>query len=494
MRSPGLWTIPAILLLTILLGTGAVSAGEESATPTASTDNPLDAFARAVMEANREVAASRQDLEASRQEYRKVPTRFQPILTITEDNAKSANRNYNSLTGIDEDYTTRQQGTQVSLKQETRLGTGRIDLARTRTAYTQAQNSYFQSAYLALDRSVFRNPGQKIALEKRVGRQQFRSAATRTEASIQQVLLEGFRALFERIIAKQEFEFKSRSLAFYQNLVEEADLKLANGLGSELDLKQARMRQSNAETGLEQSRLSLEEADRRLGLVLGSADWERSLASFTPGAIASLVPDRLDVQEVLHEGLPQRFELRQAETQVDLQRQALRLARDGARPDVNLSLRWGRQGRGTSEELARDMRDKSWEVIFTWTQPIGERAEVLDRRAEAIKLAATTLRRDQAAEEGRKAIQEAVARVGFHRQRVRDLSASSRLSAEVLEGQRLNFQLGKTSLLDLSRYQEEHQEACLAVIRAEAELVLSWLNLLAETGGLARQFGPADLD
>jgi len=61
-----------------------------------------------------------------------------------------------------------------------------------------------------------------------------------------------------------------------------------------------------------------------------------------------------------------------------------------------------------------------------------------------------------------------------------------------LEGQRLNFQLGKTSLLDLSRYQEDHQQACLSVIRAEAELVLSWLNLLAETGTLVTRFRLVD--
>ena len=370
--------------------------------PLAASDlfsDPLKMFAEEVLKANREIEAARQDLEASRQEYKKVPTRFQPVLTLSEDSSKAANRNYNSLTGIDEDYTTRQQGSQVSIKQETPIGTSRLEISRSRTAYTQAQNSYFQSAYLTLDRDVLKNPNRKIKIEKRLGRGQFNAAETRTDAAIQQTLLEAFRALFDRIIAHEEFEFKRRSLTFYQNLVTEADLKLSNGLGSELDLKQARMRQSNAETGMEQSRLSLEESDRRLGLVLGNAEWERSLASFTPGSIASLVPEKLDGETILRDGLLKRFEIRQANTQLSLQRDSLNRAREGARPDVSLSVRWGRQGRATIEEMARDMRDKSWEVMLSWAQPLGHRAELFDRKAESIKLTATTLRRDQAVEE-----------------------------------------------------------------------------------------------
>ncbi|NLI79742.1 MAG: TolC family protein [Candidatus Riflebacteria bacterium] len=483
------WRFLAGSLLAVgLLAIGLLAAGAAGQDLPPGEGDPLAAFAHQVLEANREVAAAREDLEAARHQFRKVPTRFQPTLTVGETSAKSANRNYNDLTGLDEDYTTRQRGTTVGIRQETPIGTGRFEMTRTLTEYTQAQTSHFQSAYLTLERGLLKRPDRRITLDRRIGRQEYQVTRTRTSGQVQQTLLEAFRALFQRLIAAEEFRFRERSLAFYASLVEEAEVKLQSGLGSELDLKQARMRRTQAETGLEQSRLDLAEADRKVGLVLGRPDWDRALASFTPAAVAAQVPADLDPQAVLREGLPTRLDLRQADAQLGLARDTVRLAREQARPDLDLSVRWGRQGRATLAEMARDMRDRNWDVSLTWSQPLGPDPDTLDRRSEERRLAATALRRTQAEEAGRQAILEAVARIGFHRQRVRDLTAAAGLSAEVLEGQRLNFQLGKTSLLDLSRYQSDHEEACLAVVRAEAELILGWLALLSETGLLADRF------
>jgi outer membrane protein TolC len=58
----------------------------------------------------------------------------------------------------------------------------------------------------------------------------------------------------------------------------------------------------------------------------------------------------------------------------------------------------------------------------------------------------------------------------------------------------LNFQLGKISLLDLTRYQQEFNNASLAVVQGESRLMMSWLDLLYESGTLASYLQVNDLN
>ncbi len=58
----------------------------------------------------------------------------------------------------------------------------------------------------------------------------------------------------------------------------------------------------------------------------------------------------------------------------------------------------------------------------------------------------------------------------------------------------MNFQLGKISLLDLTRYQQEFNNASLAVVQGESRLMMSWLDLLYESGTLASYLQVNDLN
>ena len=80
---------------------------------------------------------------------------------------------------------------------------------------------------------------------------------------------------------------------------------------------------------------------------------------------------------------------------------------------------------------------------------------------------------------------QAFERLMLYRKNLASLQASEKLAGEVLEGQKLNFQLGKISLLDLTRYQQDFNGASLSVAQGESRLIMSWLELLYETGQLA---------
>ncbi|MFZ5949075.1 MAG: TolC family protein, partial [Candidatus Rifleibacteriota bacterium] len=105
------------------------------------------------------------------------------------------------------------------------------------------------------------------------------------------------------------------------------------------------------------------------------------------------------------------------------------------------------------------------------------------REKEAVKAFKAQL--DQKRDDVRIAVTQAFERLMFYRKNLSALQSSEKLAAEVLEGQRLNFQLGKVSLLDLTRYQQDYNSASLAVAQGESRYIMSWLELLFETGQLA---------
>ncbi len=462
---------------------------EGTASGSAGAEELLKRFASDLVRNNRAIKASERNLEAGRQRFLKSKTVFYPTLTVTEGLAKTTNRSYNADSGIDEDYSTNRKGTTVGLKQRTFLGTAGVEMERSKTDYNKINTSYFSSVYFTLQRGLLQREERLMSLEKSVDRKIFRAEQIQARATVLDTLLEGFDLLFERYNAMQNLQFKQRNIDFYKTLVEEAEVKLGNGLGSELDLKQARMRLTLANTDLEESKITLGEVDRKLGLALGSDSWDAGLASFTPVDVASLVPGIIVLDRLIEKGMKERPDLAAKAFQVEAQRDSARLAREKNRPDVSTVLRWGRQGRSTEESMARDMRDKSWDVTVTFSTPLVDKAETREWRAASKVLEAQLIQLEQARQAARTAITNAERRLTFSRQNLLDLQASSRLSGEVLEGQRLNFQLGKVSLLDLMRYQSDYEETCLSVIKAQATLIMNWMRVLYETGDLGARFG-----
>jgi outer membrane protein TolC len=489
MRSNRLFLIVCGFLMLCPLAPPTVAVAQEMTVQRAEAEAWLADFAGRVLAGNREVRASRHEVSLAEQRARRSRADRQPVLSMGEFSGKTANRNYNALTGIDEDYTTRRRGTEVGVAQRTFLGRVGLDVERAKTDFATAQTSYFESMYLSLDRGLTRRDDRLLKLERGIEKLGPAAERARWEVTRLDRLFEGFRVVFETITATKNQAFRQRSLDFYRTLTEEADVKLQHRIGSELDLKQARLRLSQAETGLEESRLVAEEAQRRLELVLGDASAPGDLASVSLAVLASLVPDRLASDSLQEVGERCRPDLCLFAVQEASQARAVRLARERSRPDVRARARWGRQGRGSDPDVAREMRDKSWDVTLSLQTTLGgPRPERIDRRLEVERLAALRLRIQQGRQAARHAITQAGDRLDFHRANLAERRAAAQLSAEVLEGQRLNFQLGKVSLLDLTRYQADHEEASLAVIRAEASLMTAWLGVLYETGTLVTRF------
>lgn len=449
----------------------------------------LASFAEALLAGNRTILASRHDRTAAHFDLGKRLTGYRPTISVSEGKSNSANRTFNSLTGVDEDYSTQRTGSTVTIGNRTPLGTARLQLEQSQTTYSKTTAQYFQSAYLSLETGLLQRDERIQRLERRVAYGRYRSEQARADSILLDTLSDAFGGLLDRMVVEGNVQFRERNLDFYRKMVEEAQVKFESGLGSELDLKQARMRLTLAETEVQETRLNLDEADRRLGLLLGNPSWDRGLASISARVLAALVPDELREQEIASRCRELRPDLRMLAQERAIAENALKLAKEQAKPDVTMNGSWGRQGRANSSSFAREMRDRSWNVSVTYSTAIGTRPERYELQAQRERFDALLLRHTQTDESARRQIKQDCERIAFQRKNLSDLRDSLHLSAEILAGQRLNFQLGKISLLDLWRYQNDFESSSLSVIRAEAGLARSWLDLLYHAGELAAVFG-----
>ena len=483
--------VALVFLLVVFVTTGL--AATEIASPSSLAPEPLLGFARLVIEGNRNLLAAGHDLDSSMAEKHQALAAFSPEFYFTSDASKAANRSFNPITGIEEDYSTRRQGSVAGIAQRTPLGKISYDYSKSKTEYTSSQSSYFRSLYLSWQTGLLRNDARIDSLDRRMAHTAYQISEAQTDAVLLDVLLDSLQSLFDRIVVARNEALKKQNTSFYATLVEEAEVKLDAGIGSELDLKQASMRRQQAETGNEEIELALRENDRRLAARLGSSAWDPELASFSLELVLQSVPEELLLEPLLQQAYRQRPDWRLYESQLRLQRAALAKAKELSRPDLSARARWGKQGRAFAIDSADEMPDKNWDVSLTYSFSFGPEVEQLSHASQRHKLKAFEARFEQKRDDIRIAVNQALERLEFYRKNLAALKASQKLSAEVLDGQRLNFQLGKVTLLDLTRYQQEFDNASLAVVQGESRLITEWFTLLYETGALADYLGAAKM-
>lgn len=128
-------------------------------------------------------------------------------------------------------------------------------------------------------------------MDKKLAYTDYEINEAQADAVLLDVLISSYQNLFNLIIATENKKLKDRNLNFYATLVEEAKIKLKNGLGSELDLKQSKMRQRQAETGLFEIERSINGYERQIAAKLGDLTWDKEIVNFTFEDVLSEVPN-----------------------------------------------------------------------------------------------------------------------------------------------------------------------------------------------------------
>lgn len=459
--------------------------------PLQAADNTdsLRLFAHKVVSGNRNLIAEGHDLEDALISKRKALEVFSPSLSLSADSGNSVNRSYNSATGFDEDYKTENLDFGAELSHRAPIGRLSYGYLSGKTEYTTSKTSYFNSLYVSWRTGLLRRDDQIDLLDKRLAYADYEINEAQADAVLLDVLISSYQNLFNLIVATENKKLKDRNLKFYATLVEEAEIKLKNGLGSELDLKQAKMRQRQAETSQFEIERSLNGYERQIAAKLGDLNWDKEIASFTFEDVLSEVPNTINSETLIKTAFKMRPDFRVMEKQYLRQKSSLEKARLLRRPDLSALAKWGKQGRGFSETEAKEMNDKSWSVGVVYNISFGPEPTNLDFASQKERLLAFEAKFAQKKDEVVIAVKESQERLEFYKKNLELLRASEKLASEVLDGQKLNFQLGKISLLDLTVYQQDYDNAGISLIEGEARLIQEWLTLLYETGELSQYLG-----
>jgi outer membrane protein TolC len=118
-----------------------IPAGAEVASTTLLAPAPLLEFADQVVNGNRSLLAAGHELASSLADKNRALADFSPQFSYTADSSKSANRSFNSVTGFEEDYSTRRHGGAAALIQKTPLGRISYEYSQSKTEYTSSQSS-----------------------------------------------------------------------------------------------------------------------------------------------------------------------------------------------------------------------------------------------------------------------------------------------------------------------------------------------------------------
>lgn len=448
----------------------------------------LQSFALEVLNSSHRLKAVSKDSEAAKLEMQRSRLNFNPEVSVTHFSSKASDKTFNPLTGLEEDYSTDRQGVNINLSQPTQIGNAQVNIEKSNTDFGSGSRIYFESLDLILESGLIRRDANINRLERKMASSRYNIEKAREDSAILDTLMQSFEALFSRLIALRNLQFRTRNIKFYQTMLDEAQIKLENGLGSKLDLRQAQMRLTLAKTALHESELSFKEADRQIDLLLGDPDWDRKHGDFSAGNLP--VNQSYDINELLSSALKNRPDMKIINTQLQLQDQNFSLAHERSRPNLVARFVNRRQGRSADSSIAANKGDKSWNLAVTWSTKIGHRPERLTKRIEEKRLSALNERLIAAIDRTETEVINAIKRFKFNQSNLTALKNSALLSQEVLEGQQINFQSGSISLLDLSRYQTEFEEAEMSALRAEAVLALSWIHLLYVSGELRNVFVP----
>lgn len=302
-------------------------------------------FARKVVNGNRTLIAEGHDLTDALISKRKALEVFSPSLTLSADSGNSVNRSYNSATGFDEDYKTENVDFGAEISHRTTLGRLNYGYLSGKTDYTTSKTSYFNSLYMSWRTGLLRRDDQIDLLDKKLAYTDYEINEAQADAVLLDVLISSYQNLFNLIIATENKKLKDRNLNFYATLVEEAEIKLKNGLGSELDLKQAKMRQRQAETGLFEIERSINGYERQIAAKLGDLTWDKEIVNFTFEDVLSEVPNNIDSNRLIKTAFEMRPDFRVIERQYLRQKSLLEKARLLRRPDLSALAKWGKQGR-----------------------------------------------------------------------------------------------------------------------------------------------------
>ncbi|NIQ93988.1 MAG: TolC family protein [Desulfuromonadales bacterium] len=348
--------------------------------------------------------------------------------------------------------------------------------------------SYDNEWQVALTQPLLRNFGRTateqdllFAVEdRRISFQQLRQQAF-------SVLVEARRYYFEVLRLRNELHYRTASVEVAKRLLKENRAKVEAGVLPSVEILQAEVGvQLRKRQKLEVGRLYENALDRLRSLL----DYFGPLEITGELGQAALDPEEGRAYTLALLKRPDLARLRSQVSRLELDQQ---LAQNQARPDLDLSARYGHAGLereyGDSlDELAEDDL-RRWEVGLTFSYPIGNRtAHYASRRAEILKQAGKARTRQQE-NEVRREVRAAIRLLEVSAEKIEVGRLATKLAEEELRTLFKRREVGLATTREVLEGEEDLAEAKSLYSDALAEYNVAVTEYYRVTGQLLEQEG-----
>ncbi len=348
----------------------------------------------------------------------------------------------------------------------------RLDRSSSDPAFTALNPAYGADLTLSVRQSLLRGAGPEVN----------RAGIVRAEIGIQRanldyksqvlnVIQDTENAYYNLTYAREQLAVRNFSLALAQRLYDEAKTRRDTGVATDLDVLQAEVGVANARRGVILAEQAAKDRQDALLALIGQFELEAAVGTVRFSEVTEATPVFASSYQLAKQSQPDFLSSQAAIEQLKLD---LKLAKDGAKPDLTVGAALGLSGsNGSGSDAfgdAFDRQNHSWQVDFAFNYPWGQRSDKARERQSLATLSREQTRLRQTEQTIELQVRSAVRSVETNLESVKIATLASALSQKQYELEKAKFDAGLSTSRRVLEAQNDLETARINELQAKVSL------------------------
>ena len=271
--------------------------------------------------------------------------------------------------------------------------------------------------------------------------------------------------------AREQLAVRNFSHALAQRLFDEAKIRRDTGVATNLDVLQAEVGVANARRNVLLDEQTAKDRQDALLALIGQFQLDETLGTVRFAEVSAAAPVFASSYQLAKQNQPDYLSSVAAIEQLKLD---LKLAKDGAKPDLTVGAALGLSGNnGSGRDAfgdALDRQNHSWQVDFAFNYPWGQTSDKARYRQSLAGLSREQVRLKQLEQNIEVQVRSAVRSVETNIESVKIATLAARLSEQQYELEKAKFDAGQSTSRRVLEAQDDLETARVSELQAKVSL------------------------
>jgi outer membrane protein len=290
--------------------------------------------------------------------------------------------------------------------------------------------------------------------------------------------------------AREQLAVRNFSHALAQRLFDEAKIRRDTGVATNLDVLQAEVGVANARRNVLLAEQTAQDRQDALLALIGQFQLDETLGTVRFAEVSAAAPVFASSYQLAKQNQPDYLSSVAAIEQLKLD---LKLAKDGAKPDLTVGAALGLSGNnGSGRDAfgdALDRQNHSWQVDFAFNYPWGQTSDKARYRQSLAGLSREQVRLKQLEQNIEVQVRSAVRSVETNIESVKIATLAARLSEQQYELEKAKFDAGQSTSRRVLEAQNDLENARVAELQSLVTLRTSRSALQRLEGSSLQRYG-----